>query len=134
MRIYDPNTSTIVFGPVGEDVNDWGGGGINSNEAGRLEEDPSSAVTASDFDDAVDSSFSMPNVWGTPENIQNFAMLRTWYAPPADCNEAIALGYGLKYDFDENCYVNLADFAKFAGSWMDCVKPGDANCFSPWID
>ncbi|OQA00490.1 MAG: hypothetical protein BWY71_00709 [Planctomycetes bacterium ADurb.Bin412] len=38
-----------------------------------------------------------------------------------------AWGY-LPMDFDRNCYVDLADFAAFAGDWMKCTDPGDPTC------
>jgi hypothetical protein len=31
-------------------------------------------------------------------------------------------------DFNHDCYVDFADFASFAGSWLDCTDPTDANC------
>jgi len=133
-RIYNPGSSTVVFGPVGEAVAGWGGSGINSSEAGRLEANPSAGVTAGDFDDANDSSFGMPNAWGDPEVQQDFASLRVWYLPPADCAAAIAAGYGSEFDFNQDCYVNLADFAMFVAAWLDCVNPGDAGCDAPWLD
>ncbi len=35
-------------------------------------------------------------------------------------------GY-LAMDFDQNCYVDLADFAAFAGDWMKCTDPADPD-------
>lgn len=32
------------------------------------------------------------------------------------------------FDYNEDCYVNAADFAYFADSWLLCSNPADANC------
>jgi hypothetical protein len=34
----------------------------------------------------------------------------------------------LPMDFNWDCYVNLADFAIFAQSWLDCNNPNDPSC------
>ena len=31
-------------------------------------------------------------------------------------------------DINSDCYVNFADFAVLAGSWLDCTEPTDAKC------
>ena len=33
-----------------------------------------------------------------------------------------------EFDFNEDCYVNLGDFADFAQSWLDCNNPIDLSC------
>ena len=125
---------TLVFGPVGEAIPGWGGGGVNSNEVGRVEANPSASITVADFDDAHSSSFGMPNVWGaTTEVTQNFMTLRSWLYTPADCNAAIGLGFGSPFDFNHDCYVNLEDFASFAQNWLSCMNPNDPHCSKPWL-
>lgn len=128
----------LVWGPVGEHLTasgGWGGTGLSSKEMGRLEADPSAAITGVDFDDADSSSFGMPNRWGTPvESDQNFMALRIWFYTPADCNAAINMGFGLTADFNKDCYVNFKDFADFAASWLDCVNPLDSTCQTPWLE
>ena len=86
-----------VFGPIGEDLADWGGGGVNDEEAGRLEIDPSAAVADGDkFDDVTSTTFGMPNEWGG--NVQDFSSLRAAAIPePATlallaCGALTALG------------------------------------------
>ena len=37
----------------------------------------------------------------------------------ADCGD---WGYH-EMDFDENCYVDLRDFAEFASQWLNCTHP-----------
>ena len=31
-------------------------------------------------------------------------------------------------DFNLDCYVNMLDFAAFAGSWLECTMPGEPGC------
>jgi hypothetical protein len=47
---------------------------------------------------------------------------------PADCAEAISLGYGLKGDLDNDCDVDFNDMAVFVGQWLDCAVVGNPNC------
>lgn len=55
----------IVFGPVGEGAPGYGGGGINSREICRLEEDPSPSLNNfALYDDGDSSTFGSPNRWG----------------------------------------------------------------------
>jgi len=62
----DDPTAVKIFGPAGEGAPKYGGGGVNSREAFRLEEDPSSEITgASFYDDANSSSFGRLNLWGS---------------------------------------------------------------------
>jgi len=134
-QINDAN-GDLVWGPVGENlgVEYWGGSGINSKETGRLEANPSSSVTGADFDDADTSSFSLPNRWGDPEIVQDLSSLRAWYYTPADCASAISMGFGNYFDVNHDCYVNFADFAQFAQSWMNCIDPADSECSKPWLE
>ena len=55
------NASTVVFGPVGEEV--YMGGGINSQEVFALEDDPSTSVEpdAGEWEDHRYSDFGAPN-------------------------------------------------------------------------
>ncbi len=130
-QIRDAN-GTLVFGPVGEALGNWGGGGINSREVGRCKVDPSASVDNSNFDDASSSTFGQPNTWGATVT-QNFMSLRAWFYTPADCNAAISLGFGSSFDFNHDCYVNIDDFSYFADSWLSCMNPNDANCSKPWL-
>jgi len=52
--------------------------------------------------------------------------------PPTTCSEAIAMGYSLQFDFNDDCKVNIIDFAFFADDWLRCIDPNDANCEQPW--
>jgi hypothetical protein len=131
----DDAGGNLVWGPTGEALGSgfWGGSGINSSEAGRLETNPSASATGVDFHDADTSSFGMPNRWGNPENVQDFSNLRAWYNPPADCQSALTMGFGNYFDVNHDCYVDFKDFAQFAQSWMDCVNPADSSCSAPWL-
>ncbi len=47
------------------------------------------------------------------------------YTRPAQCGDS---GYN-EYDFNQNCVVDLADFATFAQNWLECTDPQDITCF-----
>jgi len=51
---------------------------------------------------------------------------------PVDCADAIAKGYGLVTDLNDDCYVNWSDFTLFAQNWLRCTDPQDQNCERPW--
>ena len=126
---------TVVFGPIGEAVSGWGGSGLNSKEAARLEAIPDEAIIdGSEFDDGNDSSLGMPNIWGSPvEKVQNFGKIRSWLYPPKTCAEAIEMGYSLELDYSQNCIVDLDDLAiAIMDYWTDCIVPGDTSCSEPW--
>jgi hypothetical protein len=57
------------------------------------------------------------------------------YSPvgPATCAEAIAQGFGLRADFNNDCHVEWADFGIFAGMWMQCIDPQTPGCDEPWL-
>ncbi|OHB49648.1 MAG: hypothetical protein A2Y10_05670 [Planctomycetes bacterium GWF2_41_51] len=77
------------------------------------------------------------------------------------CEQAIAYGYGIQSDLNDNCYVdvsdldvlvqnwletddnlfvdlsgdgqiNFVDFSLFLQGWLECVHPEDGNCSKPW--
>ncbi len=80
ISIYDAG-GLLVFGPIGEAIEGWKGGGINDEEAGRLEDDPSAAIVDGEkFDDTESTSFGMPNEWGG--RVQDFAPLRSAIPEP----------------------------------------------------
>ncbi|MCD4832111.1 MAG: hypothetical protein K8R02_09980 [Anaerohalosphaeraceae bacterium] len=45
----------------------------------------------------------------------------------ADANDCGQWGYA-EMDLNEDCYVNMEDFAVFCDQWMLCSNPLDANC------
>ena len=52
---------------------------------------------------------------------------------PVTCAEAIAMGYRIPEDYNENCYVDVPDLAHVADDWLRCMDPADANnCEQPW--
>ncbi|MBN1435834.1 MAG: hypothetical protein JW936_02060 [Sedimentisphaerales bacterium] len=53
---------------------------------------------------------------------------------PVSCAAAQDAGYLLNMDLNDDCHVNLLDFAMFAGDWMRCVVPGETGCETPWAD
>ena len=38
----------------------------------------------------------------------------------------------LDYDYNEDCYVNLGDFAVFAQAWLQCTDPAEPSCDTYW--
>lgn len=70
------DSGTKVFGPIGEAIDFFGEfpGGINGEEAGRLEADPAADVNNDYYDDVTSTTFGHPNEWGG--NVQNFYNLR----------------------------------------------------------
>lgn len=48
------------------------------------------------------------------------------------CADVIAAGLGLFGDANEDCHVDLADFAEFAANWLLCNDPLDDNCINPF--
>ncbi|MBN1844958.1 MAG: PEP-CTERM sorting domain-containing protein [Sedimentisphaerales bacterium] len=81
----------VDYGPIGEDVAGWGGGGLSDKEAGRLEADPSASVGPADYDDATSTTFGSANEYGGV--YQDFSALRAWVPEPATLS--LLLGGGL---------------------------------------
>lgn len=78
----------IQYGPAGEGVGP--GGGVNSREIFKLEEDPSDFISESSacFDDSDSySTFGKPNVWSGGTKVQNFEALRTGSPPTSQCDD-----------------------------------------------
>ena len=91
MTVVD-ETGAALYGPIGEDVANWGGGGIGSGETGRLEVDPSSTASVADYDDAYYSSFGSANVWSDYTKEQDFSALRDWASVPEPASWVLLLG------------------------------------------
>ena len=49
-----------------------------------------------------------------PDQVLHYGSCGEWGYPPGD--------------LDENCYSNIADFGRFAGSWLDCTDPLGLGC------
>ncbi len=48
------------------------------------------------------------------------------------CQDVIDAGLLLVGDVDQNCYIDLNDFAAIAANWLSCNDPQDANCMWPF--
>ncbi|MBN1125238.1 MAG: LamG domain-containing protein [Sedimentisphaerales bacterium] len=48
------------------------------------------------------------------------------------CEDVIAAGLGMFGDKDEDCDVDLVDFAAFAANWLLCNDPLNPNCINPF--
>jgi len=53
---------------------------------------------------------------------------------PNDCNEVGLFGWELAGDIDQNCYVNLEDFAMLANQWQKCNDPNDPGFDASFFD
>ena len=51
---------------------------------------------------------------------------------PIDCETAIVRGYGWDTDLNQDCSVDLLDYALLAQKWLMCIEPTDQNCQKPW--
>ena len=85
-------TGAVVYGPIGEGILDWEGGGIGSGETGQLEADPSGVVDVGDYDDGYYSTFGSPNVWSGYSETQDFSSLRAWATVPEPSSWVLLLG------------------------------------------
>lgn len=128
----------VVFGPIGEAVAGWGGGGINSSEIAANIANPSGTNTNSDFDDNDYSTFGAPNRFNSNASEQDFSQLRAWWnAPrtPGDANidgkvdiadlyilathwQATGDFSWLDADFTDDNLINAADLAILAAHWQ----------------
>lgn len=54
------------------------------------------------------------------------------YEPLNPCELMISEGWGLISDFNNDCYVNIADLGELALDWLRCMNPDDINCEHPW--
>ena len=67
--------SNVIFGPGGEGI--AGFSNVSSRDVGKLEENPTSAITpGSNYNDGTSSSFGHPNIWGGGGSRQDFTCLR----------------------------------------------------------
>ena len=102
----------VVQGPIGEGLLGWTGGGVNSQEIGRLELDPSNAAALSNYDDGDYSTFGEPNNYDDQTAVQDFSALRSWFS-------AILAG-----DLDGDGFVGIDDLNLILGKWNQEVTPG----------
>lgn len=99
MRILDEG-SAVIQDWVGEGSALWGGGGVGSNEVGKLEEDPSAAAASAPpvpaYNDGTSSTFSSENRWSAGTMQQDFSGLRPLVlSVPALTTKGTALLVGL---------------------------------------
>ncbi|AQQ71042.1 hypothetical protein SMSP2_01406 [Limihaloglobus sulfuriphilus] len=63
-----------------------------------------------------DVAVSVDNVWVTYELY------------PDTCEQLMLFGGGYTADINEDCHVDIADFAMLADTWLSCNDPEDVNC------
>lgn len=66
-------------------------------------------------------------------SVMNLSEIKFSSGAPDTCEEVLNLGFEIVYDYNDDCKVDFADFAVFAGSWLDCLEPGVAGCDEPWL-
>jgi hypothetical protein len=80
MRILDDG-DFLIQDWVGEAETLWAGSGINSEEVGKLEQDPSAAAATTppvpNYQDGSSSTFGAPNQWDGGASMQDFTLLRS---------------------------------------------------------
>ena len=47
---------------------------------------------------------------------------------PTTCEGVFSKGFGSAIDINQDCYVNLVDFAGLATDWLFCNNPDDDDC------
>lgn len=72
----------------------------------------------------------MPTTYFGTQIFDNLRICRV--VRPATCAEVIAQGYGLEHDFNNDCYVNLLDYAILARDYFTCIDPADSTCTHAW--
>ncbi len=80
---------------------------------------------------SLDMMLATPGIpWGhdgIADHVGQFTLLVEEYQPV--CTDMPAMGNPyLDMDFNEDCYVNLEDFAEFAKDWLQCNDPGNPLC------
>ncbi len=145
----------LQSGPFGERAPSFaanrGGGGINNEEIGKLEADPTASATNADFNDGSSSSFGAPNIWTDNEVVstQDFTELRDIPLDPllvGDANSDCVVGaadyalwaaqFGqsgpdLSADFDGNGSVGAGDYALWAANFGNSCPPTGASVPEP---
>jgi len=134
MHQYDENGVRFATTQIADWSSDWLGdialGDIDNDGAQEL-------VVARNYltETGTDLVWQWAYEWtggglGNAVNLQDGAWLEDRFCtvaaasfPPADCAEVWARGQGLQADINQDCYVNLLDFAIMAGQWRATEEP-----------
>jgi hypothetical protein len=109
LTVFNPEgEGTVIFGPIGEDLDDFRGG-INNEEISKLETDPSPDVVLVDYNDGGSSTFGEGNIWSSGEEMQDFQKIRTWFGgeDPGNGSEGPALTIRLEKNPESDMAVVL---------------------------
>ena len=76
----------------------------------------------------------------TAEGATNGIDYADWDAPeiyiagcyPVTCAGALAEGYGIPGDLNEDCYIDINDLIMLVSDWLWCAEPSDENCEHLW--
>lgn len=52
---------------------------------------------------------------------------------PENCQEVTWGDLAMEYDLNQDCYVELMDFALLTEQWQACIEPTDDTCDHPWV-
>ena len=77
---------------------------------------------------------NVDGVAGKSTRMDNVILRAVPVAGPDNCDEVLNAGYSIDSDFNNDCFVDFADFAHIAGIWLDCMVPGDPDCAEPWVE
>ena len=47
---------------------------------------------------------------------------------PTACAQALAVGYGLEGDLNDDCVIDELDLMKITDDWLRCIDPADERC------
>ena len=68
-----------------------------------------------------------------PEDTEDVGLSEVrFFTVPTGCAEAIADGYGLPGDANNDCTVGFDDILLSVSDWLKCVEPDDPDCLKPW--
>lgn len=86
---------------------------------------------AGDFGDSQTADGAYVQLWdGVVMDLASLVRLLD-ALPPEVCAD-IPKPFKPEFDFDGNCYVDLADFSVVASAWLSCNNPEDDDCIPNW--
>lgn len=78
----------------------------------------------------VENEEMLDTVFSTYQIVENgeYQELQVEFFTPDDCEQVISTGFGIYGDINEDCYVDIADFAIIASKWLTCNDPTNPDC------
>ena len=78
--------------------------------------------------DVALQSNGLPVISFFPVNVPSMRLAKATSDIGLSCEDIINMGQGIKGDLNEDCYVNMVDFAMMATNWLTCNNPMDPGC------